>query len=256
MPPSAQSATVPAEGKAGKYGAEEFAKAQRTAQGRLYPSITTRHYLVLSNRRKHMQEFFRRQASGFSLLDVGAQYCPYYPLFKDKCSSYTSLDIVDTPIVDVVCNAEQMPLGDNLYDLALCTQVLEHCQNPQAIVNECHRVLRPGGTLVVTVPCIFPQHGYPADNWRFMPDGLRYLLRAFSRVAVLGELDLAESLVSVNCYYGHVFLGRAGRLGKMMAPAWNGATNVVARMLSPVLRPLTHSNFTSFTMNLWAEAVK
>jgi SAM-dependent methyltransferase len=252
----AQPVPIPRQSKAGKYAAEEFAKAQQTAHGRLYPSILTSHYLVLRNRRIHMQEFFRRSEPGRAILDVGAQYCPYYPLFKDTCGSYTSLDIVDTPIVDVVCNAEEMSLGDNLFDLVLCTQVLEHCQNPQKIVDECHRVLRPGGTLILTVPSIFPHHGYPADNWRFMPDGVRHLLRAFASVEVLGELDLAESLASVNCYYGHVFLGKVGRLGRILAPGWNLATNLFGRALSPLLRPFARSNFNSFTMNLWAEARK
>jgi SAM-dependent methyltransferase len=104
------------------------------------------------------------------------------------------------------------------YDLVLCTQVLERCENPQAIVDECHRALKPGGTLILTVPSVYPVHGYPADNWRFMPDGLRHLLRAFAEVEVLRELDFAESLASVNCHYGHVFTGRMGRLGPAINP--------------------------------------
>lgn len=88
------------------------------------------------------------------------------------------------------------------YDVVLCTQVLEHWDNPQRIVNECHRVLLPGGTLIVTVPSVYPVHGYPADNWRFMPDGLRYLLRASSELEVLGELDVAASLASVIAITG------------------------------------------------------
>jgi SAM-dependent methyltransferase len=166
------------------------------------------------------------------------------------------MDLVDTPTVDIACNAENMPVEDCSYDLVLCTQVLEHCENPQVIVNECYRVLKPGGTLIVTVPSIYPVHGYPADNWRFMPDGLKHLLRKFAEVEVLGELDFAESLASVNCHYGHVFTGRMGRLGLAINPLLNFATNVFGRILSRILRPLTRSNFTSFSMNLWAEARK
>jgi SAM-dependent methyltransferase len=248
------SGKTPGSGK--KYDSEEFLRAQQIAHARLYPSIFAANYLVLSNRRVHMQQFFAKRESVGKVLDVGAQYCPYFPLFKDKCESYTSLDIVDTPIVDIVSNAEAMDVEDNSFDLVLCTQVLEHVQNPARVVNECYRVLKPGGTLIATVPCIFPQHGYPADNWRFMPDGFRYLLRAFSQVEILGELDFAESLASVNCYYVHVLTGRMGRLGKAIDPAWHFATNVCGRVLSRILRPLSRSNFSSFTMNLWAEARK
>ena len=166
------------------------------------------------------------------------------------------MDLVDTPIVDIVCDASDMPVDDACFDLVLCTQVLEHCQNPQGIVDECHRVLRPCGTFIVTVPSVFPQHGYPADNWRFMPDGLKYLLRAFSEVEVLGELDFAESLASVNCHYGHMITGRLGTVGKMVDPLWNFATNLAALALSSIMHPIARRNFSSFTMNLWAECRK
>ncbi len=164
--------------------------------------------------------------------------------------------LVDTPIVDIVCNAEEMTAPDCSYDLVLCTQVLEHCTYPQRIVDECHRVLRPGGRLIVTVPSIFPIHGYPADNWRFMPDGLKHLLRAFSHVDVLGEADFGESLASVNCHFGYVMLGRMGKLGKTLGPLWSFATNLYGVGLSWMLRPVTRSNFVSYTVNLWAEARK
>lgn len=242
--------------KRAKYDSEEFARAQQVAHARLYPSIFASNYLVLRNRRIHMQQFFAGMKSVGKVLDVGAQYCPYYPLFKDKCESYTSLDLVDTPIVDVVCNAEQMKLADNSFDLILCTQVLEHVQNPGRVIDECHRVLKPGGVLIATAPSMYPQHGYPADNWRFMPDGFRYLLRAFSQVEVLGELDFAESLASANCFFGHVLTGRMGKLGNAINPLWHLTTNVCGMALSFALRPLSRSNFSSYTMNLWAQARK
>ena len=242
--------------KALKYSQAEFAEAQRTGKKRLYPSIFESSYITLRNRRRHMDAFFAQRESVGHVLDVGAQYCPYYPLFKEKCTSYTSLDVVDTPIVDIACDASNMPIDDGSYDLVLCTEVLEHCEDPQAIVNECRRVLKPGGMLIVTVPAIFPQHGYPADNWRFMPDGLRHLMRGFSNVAVIGELDVAESFFSVVCHYGHVFTGRLGALGRFLNLAWDFANNTAGMLCSLLLRPFAHSNFNSFTVSLWAEARK
>lgn len=239
-----------------KYEQDEFSRAQKAAQQRLYPSIFASNYLVLSNRRVRMEKFLGTMDSLGHILDVGAQYCPYYPLFEHKCNSYTSMDMADTPIVDIVCNAEQMQADDCSFDLVLCTQVLEHTLNPQRVIDECHRVLKPGGTLIVTVPSVYPVHGYPGDFWRFMPDGLQYLLRAFSDVHVLGELDFAESLASANCHYGHVITGKMGKLGTAINPLWHFATNIAGRTLSFILRPWTRNNFTSFSMNLWADARK
>jgi len=242
--------------KTEKYSAAEFLQAQQTARARLYPSFFGAGYFGLRNRRRRMEEFFARHKDAGKVLDVGAQYCPYYPLFKDRCQSYTSLDVVDTPIVDIVADASNMPLDDGSFDIVLCTEVLEHCSDPQAIVNECYRVLKPGGTLIVTVPSIFPQHGYPADNWRFMPDGLRRLMRSFSHVEVLGELDVAESFFTVTCYYGHVITGRLGTPGRWLNLPWNFAANLGGLVCSAILRPFAHRNFSSFSMSLWAEARK
>jgi len=203
-----------------------------------------------------MQDFFARAEKLGKVLDVGAQYCPYYPLFRDNCESYNSTDMVDTPIVDIVSNAEEMAVADCSYDVVLCTQVLEHCENPQRIVNECHRVLKSRGIFVVTVPSMYPVHGYPSDNWRVMPEGLRHLLSAFSEVEVLGELAFAESFASVNCHFGHILTGRMGKMSIAINPLWNFTTNVCGKMLSLLLRPVSRSNFSSFSMNLWAEARK
>lgn len=252
----AQPVSSPSDQRAAKYSLIEFAEAQKIAQRRLYPSIFQSSYITLRNRRRHMEQFFAQRKSVGRVLDVGAQYCPYYPLFKDKCVSYSSLDVVDTPIVDIVCDASKMPLEDHSYDLVLCTEVLEHCSDPQAIVNECHRVLAPSGWLIVTVPSIFPQHGYPADNWRFMPDGLKHLMREFAQVEVMGELDLPESFFSVACHYGHVFTGRLGALGRCINPVWDFSANLAGIFCSLLFRPFARSNFTAFTVSLWAQAKK
>lgn len=45
---------------------------------------------------------------------------------------------------------EQLPFGDGEFDLLLCTQVIEHVPDPGRAVAELARVLRPGGTLVIS----------------------------------------------------------------------------------------------------------
>ena len=50
----------------------------------------------------------------------------------------------------VQANLEALPLEDAAFDLALCTQVIEHLLDPAAGVRELARVLRPGGVLVLT----------------------------------------------------------------------------------------------------------
>lgn len=45
-----------------------------------------------------------------------------------------------------------LPLGDNVFDLVLCAETLEHVRDTQLLLSEARRVLRPGGKLAVTTP--------------------------------------------------------------------------------------------------------
>jgi SAM-dependent methyltransferase len=243
-------------GVAPKFATQEFAAAQKTGAARLNPKFWTAPYLELRARRIRMAEFFSRRNDWGDVLDVGAQYCPYYPFFENRCRSYTSLDIVETPIVDIVCDAEQMNLADDGFDLVICTQVLEHTQHPQRIVDECFRVLRPNGMLLLSVPSIFPVHGYPADNWRFMPQGLEFMLENFSEVTVLGEMDFAESWFSTNGQFLRTLTGKLHPLDAVIEPPMYAALNLAALAAQVILRPVTRRNFRAMSANLWAEARK
>jgi SAM-dependent methyltransferase len=86
---------------------------------------------------------------------------------------------------DVVGRAERLPLRDESFDLVLSTEMLEHCPEPVAVADEAHRVLRPGGTLVLTTPFVYVVHGWPADYYRYTASGLRHLFRRFSRADVV-----------------------------------------------------------------------
>jgi SAM-dependent methyltransferase len=46
----------------------------------------------------------------------------------------------------------EMPFAEDSFDLVVCLDVIEHLQDDRAALHELHRVLAPGGALVVTVP--------------------------------------------------------------------------------------------------------
>lgn len=46
----------------------------------------------------------------------------------------------------------ELALNDQTYDKVICTEVLEHVENPDAILSQIRRVLKPGGTAVITLP--------------------------------------------------------------------------------------------------------
>lgn len=78
--------------------------------------------------------------------------------------------------VDIYSPLHQIPLESNSVDTILCIAVLEHVENPEEILPEFFRVLKPGGHLVASVSFLQPEHKIPTDFQRYTEDGLSRLM--------------------------------------------------------------------------------
>lgn len=129
------------------------------------------------------------------LLDIGCGRKPYKTLFTVK--TYLGLDIENPghshvgEEVDVFYDGKTFPFEGNSFDSALCNQVLEHVFNPDEFLSEIHRVLRPGGKLLLTVPFAWDEHEQPFDYARYSSFGLRHLMEK-------NGFEIEQSIKSVN----------------------------------------------------------
>lgn len=122
------------------------------------------------------------------VLDIGCGQKPYADLFSDSVHIGLNNGVEDaTP--DVVGNATRLPIRSGSVDLVFCTQVLEHVPHPWDLVAECFRVLKPGGSLVLSAPFYWPLHEEPHDYFRFTRYGLERLIRdaGFSQCQVRAD---------------------------------------------------------------------
>ncbi|GAB1254831.1 hypothetical protein Defa_23180 [Desulfovibrio sp. TH_2024_36128] len=62
---------------------------------------------------------------------------------------------------DIYYDGQTIPLDDASIDSVLSTQTLEHVPNPEQIVTEWARILRPGGQLLLTMPFMWPECNLP-----------------------------------------------------------------------------------------------
>ncbi len=113
----------------------------------------------------------------YRLLDVGCGEKPYQPLFAPYITSYVGVDVVENPQADVCGPVEALPLEDGSFDVVLCIQVFEHCDDPARAVSELARVTAPGGRVLVSTHGVMAYHPSPADYWRWTHTGLEKLFR-------------------------------------------------------------------------------
>jgi SAM-dependent methyltransferase len=89
-------------------------------------------------------------------------------------------------------------IPENLYDLVICTEVVEHCSNPFKAVNEIQRLLKVGGVALFTSPFDFRIHGPRPDNWRISEDGWQALLESWEIVSITSENNSSRPLMPIH----------------------------------------------------------
>ena len=113
------------------------------------------------------------------LIDIGCGTKPFRSRLIPYVSEHVGVDhhetLHDKANIDLFGSAYSIPTDDRSFDSALCTAVLEHLEEPEAALRECHRVLRPGGVAIYTVPFIWHLHEEPRDFFRYSKYGLKYL---------------------------------------------------------------------------------
>jgi len=190
------------------------------------------------------------------VLDLGCGLQPYRGLL-DKSVQYVGVDIAAAPGVDVVIEeGAGLPFPDTSFDGVLSTQVFEHVADLEQCVAEIRRVLKPGGTLVLSVPFIYQLHGKPHDYRRLTEYGVVQMLRGFSVDTVRREGAVGSTLavlflgwvnaqLSVNTY--------VWAIKALLLPVWIVASLLV-NMLGLLLDFVDSTG--SFYGNLFALARK
>lgn len=171
----------------------------------IYLILGTKNWLIKKILDDEVSRCIKKYAFGV-MLDIGCGLKPYMNFSQKFVSSYIGLDHWDSPHgtqqVDVISNAYQIPLPSNSIDTILCTEVLEHLEEPSVAIQEAYRLLRKNGVAIYTVPFSWPIHEGPRDFYRYSEYGLRYLFeKAGFKVEEIRALDgLLVKLVQPACY--------------------------------------------------------
>lgn len=156
-----------------------------------------------------------------SVLDVGCGFMPYRGLIESvpEVTGYTGMDLEQPTYYgdvepDLKWNGMTIPTADASFDCAMATEFLEHYAEPEKILAEILRVLKPGGVFFATVPFVWNLHEIPYDEYRYTPYALERLLSAagFSdvRIKALGGWN-ASLAQMIGLWVGFSPLNRFAR---------------------------------------------
>lgn len=125
-----------------------------------------------------------------SLIDVGCGEMPFRSLLPDAIG-YHGIDVELASDFKMSGNSDirtfdgqNIPFDDNSFDNALCTEVLEHAEDPETLIAEIFRVLKPGGVLLATIPFAARVHYAPHDYHRFTRHRLDQMFTDFADVSI------------------------------------------------------------------------
>jgi SAM-dependent methyltransferase len=182
----------------------------------------TRHYnwLIFRLLVPEIEGAIRKYGSG-RMLDIGCGEKPYETIAGPFVDEHVGVDhegtFHDKSAIDLIGTAYDIPAEDGSFDTVLCTNVLEHLEEPGRAVAEAYRALRPGGHAIYTVPLYWHLHEEPRDFYRFTKYGLRYLFEKnrFEVVEIKAISGFCATFAQELAYFLERF-----RKGGPLNPLW------------------------------------
>ena len=197
---------------------------ERIRRSRRHPSLSQFDYLHLHYLAADLQTaLLQVEPPPRDVLDVYCGTRPYDDLLPTTARC-VGLDVVGNPygVADVVSDAF-LPFDDDSFDLVICIQAFYYVPDPARGMSEIRRVLRPGGTALITVPFAWEYDRRILEH-RFTGPELEALFRDWDHVRVVENGGRSVTWTSVTAS-----LLRSGenqlrsRLDGMVAPVFAAA---------------------------------
>lgn len=166
-----------------------------------HPDTNRFHHQWAMNRQlmSFAKNYLRKITPNSTVLDVGVGDAPYWHIRPDL--DWQGLDICQGEKVNfLTTTGAAWPIPNTCFDVVLCTQVIEHVQEPAFLASEIKRVLKPGGIVILNAPFLYPFHGMPDDQMRYTTTQLEYIFKEFdiSECGILGGVGSSLATIYLN----------------------------------------------------------
>lgn len=166
---------------------------------RLKPTIFHTRYVHLTHLRDATLNIIDQLTANnkdLLLVDFGCGDMPYRSVIEPKVGKYLGVDLALNPRAEHHIDFDsKTTLPDNYADIILSNQVLEHVDTPSGYLQEALRILKPGGSIILTTHGYWYYHPTPNDYWRWTSAGLRKTVEdaGFLITSFFGIMGLAAS---------------------------------------------------------------
>lgn len=144
---------------------------------RNHPNRKAYNWLIYDIGDEYLQEFtpFYKGV----LYDLGCGDSPYRDFFLTHADKYVGVDWLGSyhgTKADISADLNKpLPIESAVADTVVSLSVLEHLCEPQSMLKEACRILKPGGTMILQVPFMWWLHEAPYDYYRYTCYGLKYM---------------------------------------------------------------------------------
>lgn len=128
-----------------------------------------------STRIHWLEDTLKKIPIGYRILDAGAgeqqfkKFCSHLNYVSQDFAGYNPENIKqglqmeswDYGNLDIISDIATIPEKNESFDVIMCTEVFEHIINPREALREFFRLLKPGGSLIITAPFCSLTHFAP-----------------------------------------------------------------------------------------------
>ena len=133
---------------------------------------------------RNLDRLCREFATSKRTLVVHSEDVDYAPYFPNAFTVTKRPDVPADMHVDLYYR-DLLQIESDSYEVVLCTGLLEHVPDPQRLIDELRRIVKPGGKVILSVSAVFSFHECPDNFFHFTPYGMKLLLKDFSQIEMV-----------------------------------------------------------------------
>lgn len=199
------------------------------------------------NIKKEIKKYINFDNNKLNCLDLGSGNL-------SLSESFINLDFYPYKKVNVVGDAKNLPFKNNSLDFVYSKSFLEHSDNPERIVNEIYRVMKPKSYTIHSIPFMYPYHASPFDYNRYTEEGIKILFKKFK---VVNIININGPFTLINVFLVEIVNSLLKMINKNIATI---ASTIFMILISPLkyldIFFIRNKNFSSLAPNYLVIAKK